>query len=79
MWNYVNVAHGAARTHIQAPEASVGGPGTACWRFTADDVVLTEIHGAFDEPGVFHGREAAVSHWTELAHLLAERKSAAKL
>src|SRR5215207_5459865 len=29
----------------------------------ADDVVLTEIRGALDEPSVFHGREAALSHW----------------
>jgi ketosteroid isomerase-like protein len=29
----------------------------------ADDVVMTEIHGALDEPSVFHGREAGLSHW----------------
>jgi ketosteroid isomerase-like protein len=29
----------------------------------ADDVVATEIHGPLDEPNVFHGREAALSHW----------------
>jgi ketosteroid isomerase-like protein len=29
----------------------------------ADDLVLTEIHGRLDEPRVFHGREAALSHW----------------
>jgi ketosteroid isomerase-like protein len=35
----------------------------------ADDVVLTEIHGALDEPSVFHGREAAVSHWAALVEV----------
>jgi hypothetical protein len=29
----------------------------------ADDLVLTEIHGPLDKPGVFHGREAALSRW----------------
>ena len=28
-----------------------------------DDLVLTEIHGPVDAPSVFHGREAALSHW----------------
>jgi ketosteroid isomerase-like protein len=32
----------------------------------ADDVVMTEIHGALDEPTVFHGREAAISHWAAI-------------
>jgi hypothetical protein len=29
----------------------------------ADDVVMTEVHGPLDKPGVFHGREAAVGRW----------------
>jgi ketosteroid isomerase-like protein len=29
----------------------------------ADDLVMTESHGPLDEPSVFQGREAALSHW----------------
>jgi ketosteroid isomerase-like protein len=29
----------------------------------ADDLVVTEIHGPLDAPGVFHGREAALRRW----------------
>jgi ketosteroid isomerase-like protein len=29
----------------------------------ADDVVMTEVHGPLDKPGVFHGREAALGRW----------------
>ena len=29
MWNYVNVAHGAARTHIRPAEATVFAPALA--------------------------------------------------
>jgi ketosteroid isomerase-like protein len=35
----------------------------------ADDLVVTEIHGAFDEPSVFHGREAGLSHWAALVEV----------
>jgi ketosteroid isomerase-like protein len=36
---------------------------------TADDFVVTEIHGALDEPSVFRGREAALGHWAALVEV----------
>jgi ketosteroid isomerase-like protein len=36
---------------------------------TAEDFVATETHGALDEPSVFYGREAGLTHWAALVEV----------
>jgi ketosteroid isomerase-like protein len=55
----------AKRLHAMALAGDIDG----VLALTADDFVATEIRGALDEPSVFHGREAAASHWAALVEV----------
>ena len=42
----------------------------AALELVAEDVVVTNLAGPLAEPQVFHGREAALAHWTRHAEML---------